>query len=352
MADGRQYLQSGRIRVAVLSGRADVREALAQDEGVAVVGRPSSAHDADLLITEEWPPSLLNTPILFTVVISEAPVSAPGVIWMPAAAELNRLPVALTRAKATLLSSSEVLRPVPTAASNFLSREAFALFASKFTTASVAWVWHPSTDHGADIPASQWPTFDPLKTRHAWCRQAVEMARESRSNIRISGWAEEPVFFAGGTWVHSVAVLDAEQEPEAQALLSLSVDGGDLMVNADDPMLVSAETLLWRLAVQASGGRLPVSVSWEAKLLLKHWPNTTQLDLPSGALRLFALWHGREFSFAELCDLSGLEARLVATLVSAACLSGLVENVDGPDVHRVEAAAEQRFGFRFWRRKR
>lgn len=83
------------------------------------------------------------------------------------------------------------------------------------------------------------------------------------------------------------------------------------------------DSLLWRLALCASRGRLPVDTSLDKVVSLVHWPNLTRLQAPPHAARILGLWARYQTSLEQTVNCLDVPQRYVFALYSACRSLGL-----------------------------
>jgi hypothetical protein len=96
------------------------------------------------------------------------------------------------------------------------------------------------------------------------------------------------------------------------------------------PDMVAIDVLMWKLALGASRGRLPIGVSVETPYSMREWPNFTRLLVTPGALAVTALWTQRACSIRQTIHELGLAPSDVHVFYSAAAATGFVVRDDGP----------------------
>lgn len=76
------------------------------------------------------------------------------------------------------------------------------------------------------------------------------------------------------------------------------------------------DALLWKLALWASRGRVPVGTDLEWPVFLKRWPNLTRLLEPPHATRIAGLWAHQHYSLADTATTLGIPQRFVFAFFS------------------------------------
>ncbi|WP_018638932.1 hypothetical protein [Parafrankia elaeagni] len=90
--------------------------------------------------------------------------------------------------------------------------------------------------------------------------------------------------------------------------------------------MVPLDGLLWKLALSASRGRLPLEVSLDAPCALREWPNFTRLIVTPGAMSIAALWARQPSTLSQTINVLNLPAEDVFAFYSAAAAVDLVRS--------------------------
>lgn len=104
----------------------------------------------------------------------------------------------------------------------------------------------------------------------------------------------------------------------------------------------SLESLLWKTAVFAARGRVPVGTDLMAPVYLKCWPNLTRLLLFPNALRIAALWVNRPCSLLQAAQVLAIPQRDVFGFYSAAHVLGLTQISDSESFSSKEPVKKPR----------
>lgn len=91
-----------------------------------------------------------------------------------------------------------------------------------------------------------------------------------------------------------------------------------------EPRTQTESGLLWKVALWAAMGRIPVGTDPEQPVRLVYWPNFTRIFIPHHAMQIAALWAQRPTSLLETADMLGIERRYVFSFYSAALAIGAV----------------------------
>ncbi len=85
-----------------------------------------------------------------------------------------------------------------------------------------------------------------------------------------------------------------------------------------EPRLQFEDSLLWKVALWSSFGRIPVGTNPEQAVELAYWPNFTRIFIPHHAMQIAALWSQRPVSLLETAAILEIEYRYVFSFYSAA----------------------------------
>ena len=98
----------------------------------------------------------------------------------------------------------------------------------------------------------------------------------------------------------------------------------------DHPDMVAIDVLMWKLAVGASRGRLPVGADLETPCRMREWPNFTRLLLTPGALEIAALWTQYTCTVAQTIEYLRLPGSDVFAFYSAVAATGFLVTEEPP----------------------
>jgi hypothetical protein len=87
----------------------------------------------------------------------------------------------------------------------------------------------------------------------------------------------------------------------------------------------SMDAFLWKLALWASKGRYPVSLTIQQPVYLKSWPNFTRLLVTPHALRIAALLITEPRTLPSIAEVLDIKPQYVFVFISAAHALGLVD---------------------------
>jgi hypothetical protein len=124
-------------------------------------------------------------------------------------------------------------------------------------------------------------------------------------------------------WLRSLSVV-----PVIDGAVSISLINGHQVLHEDSPVLVSREELLWKTALWASRGRVPVGSSFTTPVFLRRWPNMPRLVVFPHALRIAALWVSKPHSLVNTAEVLNVPQRYVFAFYSAAHAIGLAASTE------------------------
>ena len=109
------------------------------------------------------------------------------------------------------------------------------------------------------------------------------------------------------------------------------------------------DAFLWKLALWASRGRLPLGTDLNTPLVLKRWPNLTRLLTPPHATRIAGLWAREPIVLSQSITMLGIPQRYVFAFYSACVVHDIVapaKRALDPLLIRPSACHEKRNIFR------
>jgi hypothetical protein len=125
-------------------------------------------------------------------------------------------------------------------------------------------------------------------------------------------------------WLRSLSVV-----PIIDGAVSISLMNGNQVLHEDaPPVLVSREEMLWKTALWASRGRVPVGSSFTTPVYLRRWPNMPRLLVFPHALRIAALWVSKPHSLINTAEVLNVPQRYVFAFYSAAHAIGLAASTE------------------------
>ena len=118
--------------------------------------------------------------------------------------------------------------------------------------------------------------------------------------------------------------------PLVDGTISLSrLEGDKPSDETFDTRIVDSEGLMWKAALWASRGRVPVGTSFMTPVIMSRWPNLPKLLVFPHALRVAALWAKSSYSLVDTAKYLEIPQRNVFAFFSAAHAIGLVDMAEG-----------------------
>jgi hypothetical protein len=111
--------------------------------------------------------------------------------------------------------------------------------------------------------------------------------------------------------------------PIANTNLTISVLNDHMPVERNGHSVTDSEALVWKTALWASRGRVPVGICLDTPVFIRRWPNLTRLQLFPHALRIAALWSQQPHSLLATAQALKIPQRHVFGFFSAANALGL-----------------------------
>ena len=91
------------------------------------------------------------------------------------------------------------------------------------------------------------------------------------------------------------------------------------------PIVMRKEELIWKTALWASRGRIPVGTDLEMPIKLRLWSDSQQINNYPHAKKIAALWTQKPRSLLSTIAVTGLPQRNIFNFYSAAMALGLLE---------------------------
>lgn len=111
-----------------------------------------------------------------------------------------------------------------------------------------------------------------------------------------------------------------------------------------EPRLQYEDSLLWKVALWSSFGRVPLGTEPENPVQLEYWPNFTRIFIPHHSMQIAALWSQRQVSLLETASILDIEYRYVFSVYSAALAIGAVAPATGKGMTSGKAKEPARSG--------
>ncbi|MBL7489454.1 hypothetical protein I6A60_34025 [Frankia sp. AgB1.9] len=204
-------------------------------------------------------------------------------------------------------------------------------------------LWRPPVEAGTSSPApDRWLSaaapardeaaiavrrYDPTRFLQGLVAAAWRHAEERGQAVHIEGpWpviAVYPNSFAAVVYGGEAGLRPFAGTEDLPAQASLVFSRAPQYA-VDHPDMVPLDVLLWKLALSASRGRLPLDTSLDTPFALREWPNFTRLVVTPGAMSVAALWVRQPSTLRQTIDLLHLPAEDVFVFYSAAAAADLV----------------------------
>jgi hypothetical protein len=170
--------------------------------------------------------------------------------------------------------------------------------------------------------------YDPSKFFQGYLRQAVTMADDHMQAVELKT-SKGTVVVMPNTHFTLVGIEDSKLRnlcamPVIEGTLTLSVmENGPSAEDIEHTATMSLDSLLWKVTLWSSRGRLPIGTNPSQPVFLRRWPNMTRLILFPHALRIAALWTDQIYSLLDTAKALGIPQRYVFSFYSAANALGL-----------------------------
>ncbi|WP_295452847.1 hypothetical protein [uncultured Thiodictyon sp.] len=184
--------------------------------------------------------------------------------------------------------------------------------------------------------------YDPGRFLQSLVIAARDSAQVRGQGVRIQGpWPEIVLDPARGL----ARIADADQHLRPYGLQPAVLHQARLeyikgpTLQPGQSGIVALDSLIWKLALWASRGRLPLDTPVDVPVQLHRWPNFTRLALAPGAMSIAALWTHEPQSLIHTAEALKLPQRSVFAFYSAAAALGLAQCKGG--TARTSAASER-----------
>ncbi|MGX2033120.1 MULTISPECIES: hypothetical protein [Methylocaldum] len=139
--------------------------------------------------------------------------------------------------------------------------------------------------------------------------------------------------------INNLAHMDISG-PRAQTAKDLKVTPIDAgQAELDPSRMISLDAFLWKMAIWTSKGKIPVDISFEHEVALKHWPNLTRFLLIPHTMRIAALLYHSPHTVCEAAQILGIRQQYVFAFISAAHALRLIEQRPKQQTARAEIQA-------------
>lgn len=170
--------------------------------------------------------------------------------------------------------------------------------------------------------------YDPGHCLQGHIGTALALSLERRTAVRLSGAAFRHLDIFGGAGKALVPISGStlyaasrlHVRPDDVAIEPLPDAGPE---PADGNHVESTEVLMWKVALWASKGRVPIGTDLDQPVFMRRWPNLTRLLAPPHATRIASLWMHRPFGLIGTIAALDVPQRLVFAFYSACVAIGV-----------------------------
>jgi len=164
-------------------------------------------------------------------------------------------------------------------------------------------------------------------------REAIRMTADG-GVVSFQGLAGKPLYISAAKDFVSTSMPEAffrslcVRSAESATITLVLVDKTPAEIGpSEDRRLQRLDSLLWKVALWSSRGRLQHGVSLDAPVRLRAWPNIPRLMTVPHSLRIAALWARQPTSLMETARKLGVPHRYVFALYCACNAFDLVEQL-------------------------
>lgn len=163
--------------------------------------------------------------------------------------------------------------------------------------------------------------YDPQNFLQGHVQRAISLGIGNASMIRLSGAAFQRIDIYPATRKVTVTapgsiLFVAGRMPIQIGDVRVEILENSAPLPPADEKTEHLDVLLWKLALWASRGRVPLGTNLDLPIFLKRWPNLTRLLEPPHATRIASLWAHRHFSLANTAAALGIPQRFVFAFFS------------------------------------
>lgn len=171
--------------------------------------------------------------------------------------------------------------------------------------------------------------YAPQHFLQGFVQQALALGIANGSVVRLSGPAFGRITiypFARKVTAHtaSYALSTVSRIPLAEGEVKIELLPGALQLPPETERQEALDAFLWKLALWASRGRLPVGTDINSPLVLKRWPNLTRLLPAPHATRIAGLWAREPIVLSCCLKALNIPQRHVFAFYSACAAQGIV----------------------------
>ena len=182
--------------------------------------------------------------------------------------------------------------------------------------------------------------YDTQRYLQAYVQSATKLAVSKNRILRLHcGWKPITIFpHAREVWVdtddkqlrafcvvpiRSVSAIDVSGTCKASKIKVTPVNLNEENGAHDPSKFQSMDAFLWKLALWTAHGRIPVGVSLDQPVYLRHWPNLSRFVVIPHSLRIAAMLVDQPRTLLEVADVLQIPQQYVFSFFSAAWALGL-----------------------------
>jgi len=164
---------------------------------------------------------------------------------------------------------------------------------------------------------------------------AFQLSKEERSNILIQS-SSGNILIDSSKGIATIEVNELRLRtlssvPITQANLALEkAPDNYLAAKNTRPIIMRKEELIWKTALWASRGRVPIGTDLEIPVKLRLWSDSKQINNYPHAKKIAALWTQKPRSLISTIAITALPQRNIFNFYSAAMALGLLQLMDAP----------------------
>lgn len=164
--------------------------------------------------------------------------------------------------------------------------------------------------------------YDPQEFLQGHVARAIQLGMEKGTVVRIIGKAFQDIVI----YPFARAVVCTAKSSILYAAARVPLSSDDVLISPlpdsphtpEDPTAAEPiDSFVWKLALWASRGRLPLGTDLGSPVYIKRWPNLTRLLVPPQAPRILGLWSRRPFSLSGTTKVLNVPQRFAFALFSA-----------------------------------
>jgi len=164
---------------------------------------------------------------------------------------------------------------------------------------------------------------------------AFQLSKEQRSNILIQSSSGNILIDSSKGLatieVNELRLRTLSSVPITQANLALEKAADDYQAAKNTrPLIMRKEELIWKTALWASRGRVPIGTDLEIPVKLRLWSDSKQINNYPHAKKIAALWTQKPRSLISTIAITALPQRNIFNFYSAAMALGLLQLMNAP----------------------